>query len=130
RLEGSGIPRGIISPIDVLTTAGRAGSVAAQARRIPGVYTAFATAGGPAAAGTALAEILPAAEPGTPAGAATLTAVQHALAGQPGVIGVGGPGASDAQFTNAVYGSLPLMLSLIALVTPAPPAPGVRSLRL
>src|SRR5262249_5962003 len=46
-------------------------------RRIPGVYTAFTTAGGPAAAaGTGLAEILPAAEPGTAAGAATLTAVQ------------------------------------------------------
>jgi RND superfamily putative drug exporter len=117
RLEGSGIPRGVISPIDVLTTVGRAGDVAAQARRIPGVYTAFAADDGPAAADTGLAEILPAAEPGTAAGAGTVSAVQHALAGQPGVIGVGGQGASDAQFTSAVYGSFPLMLSLIAVVT-------------
>jgi putative drug exporter of the RND superfamily len=128
RLEGSGIPRGIIGPIDVLTTAGRAGGVAAQARRIPGVYTAFAAAAGPAAAGTGLAEILPAAEPGTAAGAGTVTAVQHALAGQPGVIGVGGQGASDAQFTSAVYGSFPLMLSLIAVVTLALLARAFRSL--
>jgi RND superfamily putative drug exporter len=128
RLEGSGIPRGIISPIDVLTTAGQAGGVAAQGRRIPGVYTAFAVAGGPAAAGTGLAEILPAAEPGTAAGAGTVSAVQHALAGQPGVIGVGGQGASDAQFTSAVYGSFPLMLGLIAVVTLALLARAFRSL--
>jgi RND superfamily putative drug exporter len=128
RLEDSGIPRGIISPIDVLTTAGRAGGVADQARRIPGVYTAFAAGGGPA--GTGLAEILPAAEPGTAAGAGTVTAVQHALAGQPGVIGTGGQGASDAQFTSAVYGSFPLMLSLIAVVTLALLARAFRSLAL
>jgi RND superfamily putative drug exporter len=127
RLEESGIPRGIISPIDVLTTAGRAGGVASQARAIPGVYTAFAAAGSPPA-GTGLAEILPAAEPGTAAGAATVTAVEHALAGQPGVIGVGGQGASDAQFTSAVYGSFPLMLTLIALVTLALLARAFRSL--
>jgi RND superfamily putative drug exporter len=116
-LESRGIPRGIVSPIDVLTTAGRAGAVARQARQIPGVYTAFNTAATPPPGGTGLVEILPAAEPGTTAGAATLTAVQHALAGQPGVIGVGGQGASDADFTSAVYGSFPLMLTMIALVT-------------
>jgi RND superfamily putative drug exporter len=117
RLENAGVPRGIISPIDVLTTAGRAGAVAHQARQMPGIYTAFAAGVNPPPGGTGLVEILPAAEPGTPAGAATLTAVQRALAGQPGVIGVGGQGASDADFTRAVYGSFPLMLTLIALVT-------------
>ncbi|MGH3192517.1 MAG: MMPL family transporter [Streptosporangiaceae bacterium] len=116
RLETSGIPRGIISPIDVLTTAGRAGVVAGQARHLPGVYTAYATAGSPAG-GTGLVEVLPAAEPGSAAGASTVTAVQHALTGQPGVLGIGGQGASDADFINAVYGSFPLMLALIALVT-------------
>jgi RND superfamily putative drug exporter len=117
RLESSGIPSGILSPVDVLTTAGRAGAVARQARQIPGVYTAFATAVSPPAAGTGLVEVLPVAEPGTAAGAATVSAVQQVLAGQPGVIGVGGQGASDADFTRAVYGSFPLMLTLIALVT-------------
>jgi RND superfamily putative drug exporter len=117
RLESRGIPSGIISPVDVLTSAGRASSVARQARQIPGVYTAFTTAGNPPAAGTGLVEVLPAAEPASAAGAATITTVRHAFAGQPGIIGVGGQGASDADFTNAVYGSFPLMLSLIALVT-------------
>src|SRR6266568_4021267 len=117
RLESRGIPRGIVSPIDVLATAGRAGAVARQARHIPGIYTAFNTAANPPPGGTGLVEILPVAEPGTAAGAATLTAVQQAIAGEPGVIGVGGQGASDAGFTSAVYGSFPLMLALIALVT-------------
>ncbi len=116
-LESRGIPSGIISPIDVLTTAGQARAVARQVGRIPGVYVAFAAGGSPPAGGTGLVEILPIAEPSSAAGARTVTAVQHALAGQPGVIGVGGQGASDADFTSAVYGSFPLMLALIALVT-------------
>jgi hypothetical protein len=103
--------------VDVLTTASRASVVTGQARRIPGVWTAFTTAGSPPVAGTGLVEILPAAEPASPSGAATVVAVRHALADQPGVIGVGGQGASDADFTHAVCGSFPLMLSLIALVT-------------
>jgi RND superfamily putative drug exporter len=116
-LESGGVPSGIISPIDVLTTAGRAGAVASQVRDIPGVYTAFATVQSPPAGGTGLVEVLPAAEPASAAGAATVGAVRRALAGQPGVIGVGGQGASDADFISAVYGNFPLMLSLIALVT-------------
>jgi len=90
RLESGGVPSGIISPIDVLTTAGRAGAVARQVRQIPGVYAAFAAAGSPPGAGTGLVEVLPIAEPSTTAGADTVSAVRHALAGQPGVIGVGG----------------------------------------
>jgi RND superfamily putative drug exporter len=127
RLEASGIPRGVISPVDVLTTAGRAGAVARQARQIPGVWTAFAAAGGHPA-GTGLIEVLPAAEPGTAAGAAAVTAVRQLLAGQPGVIGIGGQGASDADFIHAVYGSFPLMLTLIALVTMVLLARAFRSL--
>jgi len=117
RLESGGVPSGIISPIDVLTTAGRADAVASQARQIPGVYAAFAAAGSPPVAGTGLVEVLPVAEPSSAAGAVTVGAVRHALAGQPGVIGVGGQGASDADFIHAVYGNFPLMLALIALVT-------------
>src|SRR5260370_5484457 len=40
RLESSGIPSGILSPVDVLTTSGRAGAVPRQARPLPGAYTA------------------------------------------------------------------------------------------
>ncbi len=116
-LESGGVPSGIISPIDVLTTAGRAGAVASQARQIPGVYTAFPTSQHPPIAGTGLVEILPVDEPSTTAGAATVSALRDTLAQQPGVIGVGGQGASDADFIHAVYGNFPLILALIALVT-------------
>ncbi len=129
-LESGGVPSGIISPIDVLTTAGRVGAVASQVRQIPGVYTAFATVESPPVAGTGLVEVLPIAEPSSAAGAATVNAVRDALAGQPGVIGVGGQGASDADFIHAVYGNFPLMLSLIALVTLVLLARAFRSLLL
>ena len=117
QLESSGVPSGIISPIDVLTTADQTEAVAGQVRRIPGVYTAFAAVENPPVANTGLVEILPVAEPSSAAGAATVNAVRHALAGQSGVIGVGGQGASEADFIHAVYGNFPLMLTLIALVT-------------
>jgi RND superfamily putative drug exporter len=111
------VPSGVITPIDVLTTADRAEAVASHVRDIPGVYTAFATAKNEAVAGTGLVEVLPTAETSAAAGAATVKTVQRALVENSGVIGVGGQGASDADFINAVYGNFPLMLSLIALVT-------------
>ena len=117
RLENSGVPSGVITPIDVLTTASQANAIANRADQIPGVYTAFAAVENPPVANTGLVEILPNAEPGSAAGVATVTAVRHALTGQDGVLGVGGQGASDADFVHAVYGNFPLMLSLIALIT-------------
>jgi putative drug exporter of the RND superfamily len=113
-LQHNGVPSGVLTPADVLTRAGQAGALARQAQQIPGVYTAFT---GPTAAGTSLIEVLPAAEPSSAAGSHTLALVRHALDGKPGVLGIGGQGATNADFINAVYGSFPLMLSLIALVT-------------
>jgi putative drug exporter of the RND superfamily len=104
----------VLTPIDVLTRAGHADALAQQAQQIPGIYTAFT---GPTAAGTTLIEVLPAAEPSSAAGSHTLALVRHALNRQPGVLGVGGQGATNADFINAVYGTFPLMLSLIAVVT-------------
>jgi RND superfamily putative drug exporter len=117
QLQAGGVPSGIISPIDVLTTAGAAGPVAAEVRQIPGVHTAFATVGTASARGTGLVEILPVAEPSSAAGSATVNAVSDALSGRPDVIGVGGQGLGQSDFIHAVYGQFPLMLALIALVT-------------
>ena len=69
------------------------------------------------AGGTAIVDALPAAEPSTPDGGATIAAVQRALRSLPGVLGVGGAGPTQADFIHAVYGNLPLLLSLIAVLT-------------
>jgi putative drug exporter of the RND superfamily len=117
-LETGGVPSGILEPIDVLVRADAAPRVAAELATVKGVDTAVAP-NGPEfhRGGTALVEVLPAAEPSTPAGGATIAAVRSAASHLPGVIGVGGTGPEQVDFVHAVYGSFPLMLALIGVAT-------------
>jgi RND superfamily putative drug exporter len=117
-LTSGGIPSGVITPAEVLTSAGSQASVAARAAHLPGVYAAVAPATADyQRAGTAIVTVLPVAESSVPAGQATVASLEHALVGSPGVIGVGGDGASLIDFDNAVYGDFPLMLALIGVAT-------------
>jgi putative drug exporter of the RND superfamily len=119
-LTDGGIPSGVITPAEVLVGGGHeaAAAVAAQAARVPGVYAAVApVTPGYHRAGTAIVTVLPAAESGLPAGQATVAGLEHALLGQPHVIGVGGDGASLIDFDHAVYGDFPLMLAVIGVAT-------------
>jgi RND superfamily putative drug exporter len=116
-LTRGGIPSGVITPAEVLTSSAP-GAVAAEAARVPGVYTAVAPATpGYQRAGTAIVTVIPAAESTGPAGQATISRLESALIGHPHVIGVGGDGASLIDFDHAVYGNFPLMLALISIAT-------------
>jgi putative drug exporter of the RND superfamily len=119
-LTDGGIPAGVLTPAEVLTTAapGVASQVAGEARAIPGVYTAVA----PATSdyhrdGTAIVTVLPTAESSLPAGQTQMAALESGLIGKAGVIGVGGDGPSLIDFDHAVYGDFPLMLALIGIAT-------------
>jgi putative drug exporter of the RND superfamily len=117
-LTRGGVPSGVITPTEVLTRAGSPASVAARAAHLPGVYTAVAPSTPDyARGGTAIVDVLPVTESSGPAGQAVVASVEHAMVGSPGVIGVGGEGASLIDFDHAVYGDFPLMLSLIAVAT-------------
>jgi putative drug exporter of the RND superfamily len=117
-LTSGGIPSGIITPAEILTTPAAAQAVTAHAAQLPGVYAAIAPSG-PAftRGGTALVTVLTTAESSVPAGQGTVATLEHALLGTPGVLGVGGDGASLIDFNHAVYGQFPLMLALIAIAT-------------
>jgi putative drug exporter of the RND superfamily len=119
-LTDGGIPAGVLTPAEVLTTGapGVASHVASEARAIPGIYTAVA----PATSdyhrdGTAIVTVLPTAESSLPAGQTQMAALESALIGKPGVVGVGGDGPSLIDFDHAVYGDFPLMLALIGIAT-------------
>lgn len=118
RLETGGVPSGIIDPMEVLVRAGSAHRVASHLAALHGVDTAIA-ASGPAFSkkGTALVDVLPVAEPSTPAGGHTIAEVRSVANDLPAVIGVGGMGPSQEDFVHAVYGSFPLMLAIIGLAT-------------
>jgi len=113
-LENSGVPTGVLSPMEVLTRPDTAATVAAQLAHVPGVDTAVVTGH---AGGTAIVDVLPGAEPSSSAGSATIARVQHTAHELPGVLGVGGAGPTQNDFIHAVYGSFPLMLAIISLLT-------------
>jgi len=118
-LTDGGIPSGVLTPAEVLTSApSAAATVAAQAARVPGVYAAVAPATPDYQRdGTAIVTVIPAAESSVPAGQATVTALEHALLPSPHVIGIGGDGAALIDFDHAVYGDFPLMLAIISVAT-------------
>jgi RND superfamily putative drug exporter len=118
-LTRGGVPSGVITPAEVLTSGGSgAGQVAARAGRVPGICAAVAPATpGYRHAGTAIVTVIPSTESTVPAGQQTIAHLEDALLGQPHVIGIGGSGASLIDFDHAVYGDFPLMLALIAVAT-------------
>jgi putative drug exporter of the RND superfamily len=116
-LTDGGVPSGVLTPAEVLTS-GSPESVAAQVRKVPGVYAAVAPATPDyRRGGTAIVTVLPAAESSVPAGQATVTRLESTLLPSPHVLGVGGDGAALIDFDRAVYGNFPLMLAVIAIAT-------------
>jgi len=117
-LSSSGVPTGIVSPIEVLTAAKSAPEVSQALAKVPGTYMVAAPTGPQwSQRATALVEVLPRSEPSSAAGSATVTAVRDKASQLPGVLGVGGTGPSQQDFSHALYGNFPLMLGLIALAT-------------
>jgi len=118
-LTDGGVPSGVLTPAEVLTSSpGSAGTVAASAARVPGVYAAVAP-GTPdyQRDGTAIVTVIPVAESSVPAGQTTIAGLEQSLLGQPHVIGIGGDGAALIDFDHAVYGDFPLMLAIIGVAT-------------
>jgi putative drug exporter of the RND superfamily len=127
-LERSGIGAGSLSPIETLAPASDASAVAARFDRVRGVRSVIAPGGSRwRRGGEALIDVLPTADAASDHGAATLTAVE-AAAGRD--VQVGGLQAANADFVPAVYGSFPVMMALIALITFALLARAFRSLLL
>jgi RND superfamily putative drug exporter len=117
-LQTGGVPTGVIEPIDVLVTQADAHSVAASLGQVKGVYAAVVSdSAGYQSHGTTIVEVLPTNEPSTSAGGATISAVRDEAKQLPGVIGVTGLGPMQQDFIHAVYGSFPLMLTLIGIAT-------------
>jgi len=118
-LERSGIGAGALQPIEVLAPAGASpGAVAAALDVVPGVHGAVAPAG-PAWRRSALAivDAFPQADGSTSAGRAAIANVRSAAHGAGAGVRVGGIGAENDDFVSAIYGSFPLMIALIAVLT-------------
>ena len=119
RLERAGVGSGALTPIEVLLPAGADRSAAAaRLGGVAGVQVAVAPTG-PAwqRHDSGLVSVLPVAETSGDAGEATLQRVRDLAAAELGGARVGGSGALAVDATNALYGSFPLMLAAVAVVT-------------
>jgi putative drug exporter of the RND superfamily len=118
-LEDAGIGEGALLPHEILIE-GHTGpkAVAERLRTLDGIHGAVApNAPDWRRDGTALVDAVPVADSGTDEGEAVLASVRdtaHAIGPD---VRVGGQPASTADFIDAVYGSFPLMIALIALTT-------------
>jgi RND superfamily putative drug exporter len=118
QLVGGGVPSGVLTPIEVLTRADTAPAVLARLEDVPGIATATWPNGSTGTrAGTADILAIPSSQTVNNTSLAPVRSVQAALAHQPGVIGVTGVGATQQDYSRAVFGNFPLMFTVIAVAT-------------
>jgi RND superfamily putative drug exporter len=118
-LERSGIGSGVLVPGEVLVGGSSSPTqVASALAAVPGVHGAVA----PAlptwrSAGAAIVDEFPTPDASTAQGRATLARVRTAARASGADVRLGGIGAQNKDFIDAVYGNFPLMIALIALIT-------------
>jgi putative drug exporter of the RND superfamily len=117
-LERSGIGPGALQPIQVLSSPADGARVATALRSVPGVHGAVAPTGPEwQRGGTALVQAIPIADGSTSAGRDTISSARDAAHAVGGDVRVGGIGAENDDFVSAIYGSFPVMIALIAILT-------------
>ncbi|NUS74402.1 MAG: MMPL family transporter, partial [Corynebacteriales bacterium] len=115
-LESHGVPTGVLTPIEVLIPAGQdADAIAGELRDLDGVFAVLTTEAWQRD-GATLVQVLPTVETMTTDGRDVVENVQGAMDQFSGVR-VGGSGALLIADINSTYGTFPLMLALIALIT-------------
>ncbi len=117
-LVAGGVPGGVLTPLEILTSQVAAPKVVSQARGVLGIVTATLPSGSTGSR-RGLSDII--AIPDQPTvNNTTLTSVnaaKSALDGQPGVVGIAGLGPTEEDYSHAVFGNFPLMFAIIAILT-------------
>jgi RND superfamily putative drug exporter len=118
-LERSGIGSGALQPIEILSSgATNPTQVAAALSRVQGIHGAVAPAGAQwRRDGTALTDALPIADGSSSAGLDTIDRARTVAHATGDDTKVGGIGAENQDFVSAIYGSFPVMIALIAVLT-------------
>jgi putative drug exporter of the RND superfamily len=118
-LEDAGIGEGSILPHEILVKGGtNPEEVAAELRGVDGIHGAVAPSGPEwNRDGTHIVEAIPVPDSGTGAGRDTLNKVRDVAHSAGPDVRVGGGPAANQDFIDAVYGSFPLMIALIAITT-------------
>ena len=118
-LEDSGIGEGALLPHEILVDGNTdPAQVARELRAVSGIHGAVAPENDAwRRDGSALVEAIPSPDSGSDEGQGTLDGVRDAAHSVGADVRVGGQPAANNDFVEAVYGSFPLMIALIALTT-------------
>jgi RND superfamily putative drug exporter len=117
-LKHSGIGVGPLSPFEIVTRRSSAAGLAAGVGQVAGVRGVVAPNNSSwRIAGTAILDVVPTVDSNTSAGHDVVNRVRQVAHAQPGGAQVGGEAPGNFDFINSVYGSFPLMVTLIALIT-------------
>jgi RND superfamily putative drug exporter len=118
-LEDSGIGEGALLPHEILVGGStNPDRVATDLRDIPGIHGAVAPTGNEwQRQGSAIVEAIPISDTATDLGSNSLDQVRSVAHSAGPDVRVGGQPAANDDFTDAVYGSFPLMIALIAIST-------------
>jgi len=118
-LERSGIGAGALQPHEVLVEGSTPPArVAAALAAVPGVHGAVAPSSPQwQQKGAAVLDAFAVPDGSSTAGRRTLDGVRSAAHVAGPDVGLGGQGAQNEDFINAVYGNFPLMIAMIALIT-------------
>ncbi|HXX88937.1 MAG TPA: MMPL family transporter [Acidimicrobiales bacterium] len=117
-LLDQGMPEGMLTPLEVLTSKASAPRVVDRLQGLPDLAgTVVSSAPDANRAGTTVVLAVPKAATTDSSTTEAVGQVRQALAGVPGVVGVAGIGAIQIDYIHAVFGHFPLMLAVIALLT-------------
>lgn len=117
-LENGGVPRGVLTPVEVLVSSTDSGDIVESLRGVEGVVTAVAPSGSVSnRAGTTLALAVPDKETASGTSVKVVRDIKSTLKGVPGAIGVSGVGALQLDYLKGVYGNFPYVLALIVILT-------------
>jgi RND superfamily putative drug exporter len=117
-LSRSGIGKGAIAPVETLVPEGDAAKVAAAQARVDGVHGAAApTAADWRRGGKAVVAAVPHQGDESQAGRDAVQDLRDAAHAASPQARVGGSGPLDADFIDAVYGSFPLLIAIISVLT-------------
>ena len=112
------VPAGVITPMEVLVDSSHANATMQALRTVSGVQS-VALAKGAAGTRSGYSDVIvvPSIETLNSATLGPTRAVESALSTLRGVVGVTGEGPGQQAFTSAVYGNVPLMLLVLAILT-------------
>ena len=117
QLKAGGLPAGILTPMEVLTTPAAAQAVASSLRSVDGILAAYPAGGRSVKGEDAIVVVVPRIETASTSNVDVVRRVQAAVDDNPAVVGVSGAGPTQIDYVNAVYKNFPYVLLIIVVLT-------------